>query len=223
LPSDILPENFNLRSLVALYYDAVAWVDELLGNIVNTVQENGLADNTMLVFVSDHGDNLGSHHLFNKDCLFEESIRIPLIMQWMGQIAPRVNHEHIAQIIDIAPTILAMCGVEPPATMQGRDLSEIVSGDTVVLPDNWAFIEIDPSQFGKPGIGIRTPRYLYGMSLKNDERTIDNDEAWFYDLQIDHLQQNNLAGVAEYDEIRGLLKSRLQKWHLETMWLSVDS
>jgi arylsulfatase A-like enzyme len=223
LPSDILPENFNLRSLVALYYDAVAWVDELLGNIVNTVQENGLADNTMLVFVSDHGDNLGSHHLFNKDCLFEESIRIPLIMQWMGQIAPRVNHEHIAQIIDIAPTILAMCGVEPPATMQGRDLSEIVSGDTVVLPDNWAFIEIDPSQFGQPGIGIRTPRYLYGMSLKNDERTIDNDEAWFYDLQIDHLQQNNLAGVAEYDEIRGLLKSRLQKWHLETMWLSVDS
>jgi hypothetical protein len=116
-----------------------------------------------------------------------------------------------------------MCGVEPPATMQGRDLSEIVSGDTVVLPDNWAFIEIDPSQFGQPGIGIRTPRYLYGMSLKNDERTIDNDEAWFYDLQIDHLQQNNLAGVAEYDEICGLLKSRLQKWHLETMWLSVDS
>ncbi len=222
LPEDTLPDGFNLQNLTALYYGAVAWVDDMLGKLLEAVESNGLADNTILVFLSDHGDNIGSHHLFNKDCLFEESIRIPLIIQYLGQIAPHVNNEQIAQIIDVAPTILSMCGLEVPDSMQGRDLSGLILNEQSSLPDNWAFIETDPSQFGCPCIGIRTPEFLYGMTLKNDERTIANDNAWFYNLQDDPLQLNNLCDTQQFFDIRNKLKSRLIAWHNNTKWLKVE-
>jgi len=219
LPVDALPENYSLPDLAALYYGATSWADTLLGRVIGAIEENGLADNTLIVFLSDHGDNLGSHHLFNKDCLYEEAIRIPFILRRPGALAPIVNSEQIAQIIDVAPTLLAMCGLEVPESMQGRDLSDVVRGHSDAMSDNFAFIETDPSQFGQPTIGIRSPEMLYGMTLSTDCRTIDDDHAFLFNLKADPYQQSNLADAVGSDPIRAELKERLATWHQSTPWL----
>ena len=67
--------------MTALYYGLTTWVDDMVGRLMAGLRANGLLDNTIVVFTSDHGDNLGSHQRFNKGLLIEESIRIPMIFQ----------------------------------------------------------------------------------------------------------------------------------------------
>ena len=80
-----LPAAFDIRALTALYYGAVTWVDEMVGRMMRSLEANGLADDTIVIFTSDHGDNLGSHHRWNKSMLLEESIRIPMLYHFPGR------------------------------------------------------------------------------------------------------------------------------------------
>ena len=77
-----LPEDFTLRRVIAEYYGMTTWVDDCVGRMLAALEANGLAENTIVVFASDHGDNLGSHGLVQKGNLHEESVRIPLIVRW---------------------------------------------------------------------------------------------------------------------------------------------
>jgi choline-sulfatase len=220
LPSDALPEGFDLRSLAALYYGATAWADALVDRVLAALEASGQADNTIVLFLSDHGDNLGSHHLFNKDVLYEEAIRIPYLLRAPG-VAAGVAQTQIAQIIDAAPTLLDLCGLPAPATMQGRSLAPVLRGDCDALPDNLAFIETDPSQFGCPTIGVRTPDALLGMTLSEDGRAIADPERWYYRLDNDPYQQHNLAGSPAHRAEIATLQARLRAWHEGTAWLEV--
>lgn len=83
-----LPKCFNIRHLTSLYYGSVTWVDDQLGELMRRLAAAGLDEHTIVVFTADHGDNLGSHHLFNKGRLYEESIRIPMIYRWPGGLTP---------------------------------------------------------------------------------------------------------------------------------------
>ena len=101
-----LPQGFDLRAMTALYYGLTTWVDDMVGRLMAGLRANGLLDNTIVVFTSDHGDNLGSHHRFNKGLLIEESIRIPMIFHapWLWEAG--VNSSQVAQIVDVMPTVL---------------------------------------------------------------------------------------------------------------------
>lgn len=87
----MLPDKFDLKSLTALYYGMVTYADDQVGEIVRELERNNLLENTIVIFTSDHGDNLGSHHLFNKNVLFEESIRIPMIYYYPEGLQPYIN------------------------------------------------------------------------------------------------------------------------------------
>ncbi len=78
--------GFTIRDLTALYYGSVTWVDDLLGELLASLRENGLEEDTIVLFTSDHGDMLGSQHKWNKDCLYEESIGVPVIYRWPNHI-----------------------------------------------------------------------------------------------------------------------------------------
>ncbi len=110
-----LPVGFDLRQLTALYYGLTTWVDDMVGRLMDGLRQNGLHDNTIVVFTSDHGDNLGSHHRFNKGLLIEESIRIPFIFHAPRRWQAAVNHSQVAQLVDIMPTVLDVCGCNVPA------------------------------------------------------------------------------------------------------------
>ncbi len=221
---DKLADGFDLRDLTAYYYGMVTCVDDRVGKLMETLAANGLAENTLVVFVSDHGDNLGSHHLFNKDVLYEESIRIPMIFYYPDKLRPHVNRHNIAQIIDVVPTVLDLCQVDIPSSVQGRSLVTLLRGEQDALEDNVAFIETDTHQ-----IGIRTPTHLYGMRPDEYKRTLPVDrlfsaDLWsdlFFDLEADPYQENNLAGSGEQLEVEQELRARLLSWNALTPWLEL--
>ena len=166
------------------------------------------------MFLSDHGDNLGSHHLFNKGRLIEESIRIPLILRAPGRCAPRVNAAQIAGIIDVMPTLLDLCGAPIPDAVQGRSLAPLVRGESDALADNVAFIETSSGQ-----VGVRTPAHLYGVQLGEDMRTVNDEGACLFDLEADPYERNNLVDTGHVSDLEVMLRGQVEEWNRTTRWM----
>ena len=216
-----LPAGFDIRALTALYYGAVAWVDDTVGRLLRALEANGLAKNTILVFTSDHGDNLGSHHRWNKGVLLEESIRVPLLWRFPGRWAPGVNRSQAAGLVDIMPTLLEACGVEAPDGVQGQSLLPLLGGERDRLERDWAFIETPASLHGDgcTEIGVRTPTHLCGMRLEAGGRRVADPDYMFHDLGRDPYQLDNLAAPGRTSALQTRLKQRLLAWHRDTPWL----
>lgn len=206
--TEALPDGFTLRHMIAMYYGLTTWVDDQIGRLISGLEANGLAQDTIVVFASDHGDNLGSHGLFNKGRLIEESIRIPMVWWNPSRLAPSVRTDEVASLIDVMPTCLDLAGGTTPATTQGSSLAAAIRGDGAG-PDH-AFVETSRGE-----IGLRTPERMRGLQLEEDLRTISDDPGQLYDLPSDPFEQTNLAETetdAELDE-------RLRAWHAETPML----
>lgn len=210
-----LPQDFNLYDLTALYANLVTYSDILLGQLMNVIKKNGLNEDTILVFTSDHGDNLGSHGFFNKERLTEESIRIPFIINYPGKVRNDVDITNIAQLIDIMPTVLELTGCTVPQGVQGRSLSGILRGEKADAGENYVFIETPFNQ-----TGIRTPEYLYGIQLSENGKEIIDDSFCFYDLVNDPYQMDNLAKAQILPDMAEKLRNRLTFWHKNTPWFS---
>lgn len=209
-----LPAGFDLRHLSALYYGMTTWVDDMVGKLLHELEATGQADNTIVVFVSDHGDNLGSHHTFNKDTLMEESIRIPMLLRWTQHWQPRVVSNHVAQLIDLMPTLLHACGAEIPVCAQGRDLSDVLDGKAEQIGDGAAVIETSNGM-----LGIRTPTHLYGARLDTSLRNLTNDEKVFFDLRSDPYEMTNLAAENQQSALANALHEQLVNWNTHTPWM----
>jgi arylsulfatase A-like enzyme len=201
---DMLPDGFGLRDLTALYYGGISCVDDYIGRLMDALERHGQLDRTIILFTSDHGDMLGSHGLFNKNRLFEESIRIPFIIA--GPNVPPSNPAGFARLIDVAPTLLDAAGLVPPAHMQGRALLREGGADV-------AFIETGSA------IGIRTATHLYGIGYDEKRRNITGDNCVLYDLEQDPYQQKNLAGLSANEQIETSLRERLLAWERDTPWM----
>ena len=210
--SDTLPDGFDLRDLTACYYAAISCVDDCVGQLMALLEAHGLSEDTIVVFVSDHGDNLGSHGLFNKNSLIEEAIRIPLVFHYPSHLGRLENREQVAQIVDVMPTLLDLAGLESPAAVQGRDLVPVLRGQRPTLEDNVAYIETGPM------LGLRTPTHLYGLKYDQDERRPMDENVWFYDLQADPYEMDNLTGRAQ-EETEQRLREMLLAWDASTPWL----
>lgn len=213
-----LPSGFDLRDLTALYYGLTTWVDDTVGRLMANLRQHGLADNTIVVFLADHGDNLGSHHLFNKGRLIEESIRIPLIFYAPKRWSARVNSAQVAQIIDVMPTLLDLCGGTAPPQVQGRSLADIIKGTREQLADKDAFIETHEGQ-----IGVRTRTHLFGLQLKDDLCTFAEQGGCFFDLRTDPYEQHNLIQTGTQRKIADSLRQRLETWNRQTTWFGAKA
>ena len=220
--SDKLPEGFDLRDLTAYYYGAVTAADDLVGDVMEALEQAGVADNTIVVLSSDHGENLGSHHWFNKDLLLEESYRVPMIYRYPAGIEPRVNRGQIASMIDVMPTLLDLAGLEAAEHVDGQSLLPVLRGEKETLPRNQAIIETEFYH-----IGIRTPTHLYGMEIRDTE-FIDEwpyfsnapgaERICLFDLESDPYQHRNIAGQGEHAEMEAELRRKLTAWNDGTPW-----
>lgn len=109
------------QQVKALYYGMVSLIDHNVGRILNALDASGLAQNTLVLFVSDHGDHLGDHGLYGKGLPYDAALRVPLI--WRGQgIAAGQQRAEVASTLDIAPTLLDLAGVELPEGVQGHSM-----------------------------------------------------------------------------------------------------
>lgn len=117
----------RLEWIYRSYYAMVSMVDREVGGILDALDRSGKAGNTIVVFASDHGDQLLEHGLVGKNVFFESSIHIPFLVRWPGRIAPARRRELI-ETVDLVPTLLELCGLTVPDRVQGRSLAPLLAG-----------------------------------------------------------------------------------------------
>ena len=212
LTAKAMPE-FTIRDLTALYYGSVSWTDDLLGELMASLSENDLDDETIVVFASDHGDMLGSHHKWDKGKVAEEAIRIPIMYRWPGRIGQGVSKTQLTSLLDVMPTLLDLCGGEIPGHVQGRSMSKFLLGTNSehVLKDNFAIIESPVRE-----LAIRTPTHLYSVAVEEQDGGIESDSYLFYDLRADPYQKRNLIKTTEQAGLARELRDRLIDWDRKT-------
>jgi arylsulfatase A-like enzyme len=203
-------ERTKARKALAGYYAHCTALDECFGELRRTLQENGLEENTLLVFTSDHGDMLGSQGAYNKQRPWDESIRVPLLVRWPRGLGVRARQfDAPINSEDLMPTLLGLCGVPTPKTVEGLDYSRYVHGGK--NPGDDATVILCASPFGqwlrrdggKEYRGVRTTRYTYVRDLIGP---------WLlYDNQTDPYQTNNLASQPEYYRLQAKLDGMLTR------------
>ncbi|MBL8994034.1 MAG: sulfatase, partial [Spirochaetia bacterium] len=199
------------RKMLAGYYAHIEALDEQVGRLMNKLEAEGLVENTIVVFTSDHGDMLGNHDAYFKSQPWRESVGIPLIMRWPEHIpAGRVTNGPIS-IVDMMPTLLALTDTRVPKGVQGIDLSEFVQGDETkaagsVFINFLAHVHIIPQP---PFRGVVTGTHTYAES---------EEGPWLmYDDEKDFFQKNNLITWAKRSEpgiaaLQKQLSEKVRQW-----------
>ena len=199
--------RWKYQQYIKDYLRCVASVDENVGRVLDFLEESGLADNTVVVCTSDQGFYLGEHGWFDKRFMYEESLRMPLIVRYPAEIAPRVADEMVLNL-DFAPTFLDYAGAPVPAAMQGQSMRALLAGRT---PADWRrsvyyhYYEYPGSPLIKRHYGVRTERYKL-------IRFYYDIEAWeLYDLEVDPREIRNVYGDPRYAAVVVKLKRELER------------
>jgi len=144
----------TLRGQMALYCGEVRLIDDCVGRIFDCLEREGILDDTIIVFTSDHGDYMGEHGLHGKNQLFETAYRVPMLVRWPRRIAAGTVVDNVVSTVDFQPTILSLMDVPPSGREQGRDASGLLLGRETEWAEE-AFLhhsELDRA-------GIFTPQY----------------------------------------------------------------
>ncbi|GJM30259.1 MAG: hypothetical protein DHS20C17_28940 [Cyclobacteriaceae bacterium] len=187
------PEKY--QHSVKGYYRMIKGVDLEIASIRKKLKQKGLDQNTIIVLMGDNGYFLGERQLAGKWLMYDNSIRVPLIIFDPREKSHR-DVEEMALNIDVPATILDFAGISAPDSWQGKSLMPLVTGerqslnrDTVLIEHLWEFEHIPPSE------GVRTARWKY-LRYINDKSAQE-----LYDLQTDPQETNNLAGDSNYQEV----------------------
>lgn len=178
------------KKAVAAYYAAVAFMDAQVGKVLQTLKDEGLEDNTIVVFASDHGFHLGEHRFWMKLGLHEESVRVPLIIKVPGK-EPGVCHS-LTELLDLYPTISELAGLQVPAHIQGKSLVETLDNPSVKVRDA-AFSVAVRSSLDLNAFLLRTEKWAY---IQYEEDATSGME--LYDMEHDPKQHNNLANNPKF-------------------------
>jgi arylsulfatase A-like enzyme len=196
-----LPEQVNLPEHVAqqamqAYYAAISFADAQLGLVLDALDETGLAENTIVVFTSDHGYHMGEHGYWQKPTLFENSTRVPLIIAGPGVEAKGSKTESFAELVDIYPTLAALCGVQAPGFLSGVSLVPILD-DPNASVRNSAFTQAVFKLSKGSGYTVCTSRYRFTRWVEGGGP--NNTE--LYDHESDPQELHNLARDPKYADV----------------------
>jgi arylsulfatase A-like enzyme len=201
---------------------AVFAIDLMLGNLRAFLKEIGEAENTIIVFCSDNGLFLGEHGLGGKTILYDESVHVPMIV-YSPFFKDKTKGKVLDDLVvgqDIPATILEMCGIETPASYQGKSLVPLIAGKN----ENWReyiFLENLFTDQGYPrqeGVRSKQFKYIRSFSKKHDRskyvpnQTLETDEKpiheELFDIINDPEEQNNLVGNKDYIEVLNQYRKR---------------
>ncbi|NQT85314.1 sulfatase-like hydrolase/transferase, partial [bacterium] len=209
VPGDLVGAKGDWRRELADYLGCCASLDANLGRVRAELDTLGLADDTLLLYSSDHGCHFRTRNGEYKRSCHESSIHVPLVAVGPGFRGGKRVREMVS-LIDIPPTFLAAAGVATPKAMQGRPLQPLVAGSAKDWPQE-AFVQISESHVGR---AIRTARWKYSVRApgKHGGRAGGSDayvEDFLYDLEADPHERTNLAGRPEHRAMADKLKTRL--------------
>ena len=192
------------------YYAMVSLVDDEVGRILAVLEAEGLAEDTIVVFTSDHGELLGDHQLLRKGpFLYDCSVRVPLFVRWPGVVPPGLRRRELVQWVDLAPTVLEAAGVERRRSYQGESLLPLLRGEDVAWRD-WAL-----SQYRSSGDPANPSAHM--TMLRHDRWKLVAHHAGaghprsgeLYDLEADPGELENLWGDEGHREVRLDLAEKL--------------
>jgi len=195
------------REWIAGYYAHCTAIDKSVGDILQTLRDTGIEDDTIVIFASDHGDMLGSQDQQRKQRPWEESIRVPFLVRVPEHGATTTSAMINAH--DILPTLLGLCDIAIPDTVEGRDFSPVFDGGedpsngVALLACFHPFGEYAVSRDGREYRGVRTLQYTYTRTL---------DGPWqLYDNHADPYQLTNLINDPDYADIQQQLEQTMQR------------
>ncbi len=206
---DKLTDELRRKALQA-YYASISFMDAQVGRVMDALDRLGLSENTVVVFTSDHGYHIGEHGLWQKMSLFEESARVPMLIIAPGVSRPNTHTTTPVSHIDVFPTLAEICGVKPPANIQGQSLVPILQ-DSRVEGRGWAITQVTRNKQRQAGgetyfgYSLRTKRWRY------TEWDQGNEGRELYDHENDPRELTNLASAPQHQETVSTLSVQLRK------------
>jgi len=179
------------RAAIQAYWASVTFMDAQVGRVLEALDRLKLREKTIVVMTSDHGYHLADHGLWQKQSLFENSARVPLIISAPGRKGAGKGARTLAELVDLYPTLVDLCGLKAPDTLQGASLKPALD-DPEAAVKMAAFTQV---QRGKnPGYSVRTSQYRYTEWTGNGSRQL-------FDLEADPLETTNLVSDPKYESI----------------------
>jgi len=194
------------------YHAHISAIDDEIGRVIKKLEELGIADNTIVIYSTDHGSMMNSHGKGNKRHPFEESIRVPFLVRQSGSIPSGQVKDELFGSIDIFPTLCGLAGIDIPLFCDGQDFSPTIYGQKGPDPESQFIMQIgnarlkgDINKWHTPFFrGVRSKRYTY---------TVNNNGPWqLFDNLLDPYQENNLSKDANYTEVSKQLQKELDYW-----------
>ncbi len=189
------------------YLACIKAVDDSVGRLMDYLEKSGLADNTVVMYSSDQGFFLGEHGWFDKRWIYEESMRMPLLVRWPGKVKAGSVDKHLTSNLDFAETFLDIAGVKIPSDMQGASLVPLMEGES---PANWRtahyyhYYEYPRPHRVPPHFGVRTERYTLAYYPMTDEWEL-------FDLAKDPQEMHSVYADPAYASTVTELKVELTK------------
>ena len=193
----------KLRRVIANYYGCVSLVDREIGGVLDALESRGVLDDTVIIFLADHGEMLGHRgRLWKGRMLYDHVVRVPFILRYPAEIRGGQIVSDLVQATDVMPTILDYAGVDGPAGIQGRSMRRLLRKETVAWRD-WAYSEAGGVRM------VRTHRWklIHYAGRKYGE---------LFDLEADHLELQNLYERPEYASKRAEMTHLLAEVLIET-------
>jgi iduronate 2-sulfatase len=178
----------HARSAIQAYYACVSFLDAQVGRVLEALEQNGLKENTIIVFTSDHGYHLGEHGYYQKRTLFEDSGRVPLIISYPGQPSKGKETKSLVEMIDFYPTLSELVGIPIPLFVSGESMVPILENPRLKTRET-ALTQLEE------GYTLRTEHYRYTRWLNGGEGMIE-----LYDRRKDPAEMDNLAGKSKYNK-----------------------
>ncbi len=189
------------RKAIAAYYASVAYMDKQVGKVLKTLKDEGLEDNTIVVFTSDHGFHLGEHDFWMKVSVHEESSRVPLIIKVPGK-KPAVCHS-FTELVDLYPTVTELCGLPVPKRLQGKSLVKTFDDPEYSVRD----AAFTVSHHGRAThFMLRTDKWAYIQYQEDASKGIE-----LFDMERDPQQFTNLANSSYHQHVVKGFQKRLKK------------
>ncbi|WP_372775086.1 sulfatase [Mangrovibacterium sp.] len=195
------------------YYAHITALDDCIERLQSEIRKMGLEENTIFVFTSDHGDMLNSHAQTKKQKPWDESIKVPFVLKYPAKLKGGVQITKPFSYPDIMPTLLGLCNLPIPESVEGLDYTAFLSGkedlevDGALITCPVPFHQWSYKRGGREFRGIRTERYTYAKDLDGPWLLFDNEK--------DPYQLANLCNKAEYTELQADLEVKLQKMLVE--------
>lgn len=196
---DVLdPDPEIVRRGRELYYGLTQWLDEQIGEVLDALERSGLADNTVVIYTTDHGENMGEHGMWWKNCMFEHSSRVPLIVSWPKRWPGGQRRMQACSLVDVVQTIAELGGAGVPDDWDGKSMVRWLDNADAEWRD-LALSEYYGHNIASGFTMLRHGRFKYVYHAPPDERHPAERE--LYDLWVDPGEFSNLAGRPEFERV----------------------